>query len=142
MRLDALVGAHRGLGAYPIEARRIARAYKESGVGKTLFYNTDPIASAGLHMPWPGLAFAWAVISPVALKRPHVIMTHNSIANGLMDLAEAYNLRRIEACVDESFVVGQRWIEKLGFKYESDIPLFGPQGQDFKRYVILRKFDG
>jgi len=83
------------------------------------------------------MGFAWAILSPLARRRPHVLHVQKAIEDGLADFIMVYDLKRIEAQVEDGFYAGQRWVQRIGFKFENDIPCYGPMGQDFKRYVII-----
>jgi hypothetical protein len=137
MTLTNLIESDRGL-PISLSARKIAQINND-GVAKTLFWKDVAIATAGINIPWNGLGFAWAIISPFARRRPHVKVMHDNVKFYLNTFINDYKLRRVEAQVDTGLTPGQVWIEKLGFIYENLIPKYGPTGNDFFRYVILRE---
>lgn len=138
--LSTDIETERGIsGMYPVQMQRLAKEYKTRGVGKTLLLHEKPIACGGIMHAWPGLGFAWAVLSPLARRRPHVKITHDAVFASLTEYIKSQNLRRLEANIDSQLYVGQRWVERLGFVKESEMPCFGPQGQDFFKYVIVRR---
>lgn len=140
MALNDAIEQDRGLTAtLSMQAQRIARDFRERGVGRSLFYKDSVIACGGVMTAWPGLGFTWAVISPMARQRPHMLVMHYMVQEYLEDYIVMFNYRRIEANVNANFVIGQKWVQRLGFVKESEMPCFGPNGEDFIKYVIVRR---
>lgn len=50
---------------------------------------------------------------------------------------EELPFRRIQAKVREDFIVGRKFVEKLGLKTEGTLKKFGPDGHDYMMYALL-----
>jgi RimJ/RimL family protein N-acetyltransferase len=116
-----------------LHPHRWAEEYAESGPAFTGWWHGHILACAGLMMPWPHLASAWAVLTPEG--RRHPVMVHRTVRRFLDALAAAHQLRRIEAIAIEQDPRARRWLERLGFAIESRRPLWGPQGEAGINYV-------
>lgn len=110
-----------------------ARLYRTLGPAFTGFWDDVPMVCAGIIVLWQGLGEGWAYTSD--LVHAHPIAFHRTMKR-VMDIAsEQYNLRRLQVCVDHEYIVSRRWIERMGFSFESTMPKFGPSGETFCRYV-------
>lgn len=92
-----------------------------------------PLLAAGIFIPWPGLGEAWAIFGRGARRLP--VSIFRVIAGGLRQITESAHLRRVQAHVSTSLPEGHRLARHLGFKPESVLKLFGPQGEDHVLYV-------
>lgn len=109
-----------------------ARALEEAGNGYTALVDGRPIACAGLVEQWEGRALAWALIAQDA--GPYFVRVTRGVRRAL-DMA---HWRRVEAHVDARFAAGIRWAEMLGFRAESVMEKFTPEGNDAFMYVRIR----
>lgn len=109
-----------------------ARALEEAGNGYTAVVDGRAIACAGLVEQWEGRALAWALIAEDA--GPHFVRVTRAVRRAL-DMA---HWRRVEAQVDVTFTAGIRWAEMLGFRAESVMQKFTPEGHDAFMYVRIR----
>jgi RimJ/RimL family protein N-acetyltransferase len=74
------------------------------------------IACAGFIPLWPNTAELWARVSPEA--KPYKIEFNQIALNFISDTARAFRFTRLQATVDEQFMVARRWVEFLGFHRE------------------------
>lgn len=129
--------AHFGFNGLQLDAERIARNFANNGnVGRSGFCNDQLLVTAGIMMPWSGCGVAWALLSGDA--KHHVHFVHRAVLEGLHYFIDRFQLRRVEANVDLNVEPAVRWVLKLGFKAESIMPNYGPKGEVFAKYVILK----
>lgn len=108
---------------------KLARLQNDLGPAFTGFWNETPVACAGLNIVWPRVAEGWAYTS--ALVTRHPCFFHRSIARELDRLITAHNLHRVQVHIPRSHSVSQQWIMRLGFKYESELPKYGHDGETY-----------
>lgn len=115
-----------------------AEFYARKGPAFTGWYGDKPIACAGIVTFWKGVGEGWALTSPLVAKFPCAF--HRGIRKKLDELTTEFCLRRIQVAIPRSHHVSRRWIVKLGFRKESAMPLYGPEGTEaaYVRYVRLR----
>lgn len=118
------------------DAQRIAAEYAR-GRAYTGWAGDVPVGCAGLLPMWPGVATAWALLAPDVPA--HAKRVHGAVLRGLSRLMREMDLRRIEATVFAGHAAGRRWVEHLGFREESAMPLYGPNGELASRYVLFPK---
>ena len=58
-----------------------------------------------------------------------------AVKNVLVWLSRSGRYRRIQADAVKEFEAGNRFLVHLGFKKESEMPKYGPNGETFVRYV-------
>ena len=109
--------------------------YKRRGLAYSGFCNGELVICAGVGIPWKGLGEVWAVLSPHA---PKCHLSINRAAKRfLWAMIKEADLRRVQAQVDLSFTKGLKWLEWLGFKFDGVSEKYGPNGEDFVRYVLF-----
>lgn len=118
-----------------VTSDEVAWAYKHRGVAYTGFVDGEIAGCAGVLVQWPGMGEAWAILTDVG--RAHPIFVHRVVSRTLREIIVHSRLRRVQADVVAAFAVGRRWVERLGFEFESAMPRYGPKGEDFVRYRIL-----
>lgn len=74
------------------------------------------IACAGFIPLWPNTAELWARVSPEV--KPYRVEFNAIALNFISDTARAFRLSRLQATVDEKFMIARRWVEFLGFQPE------------------------
>ena len=104
--------------------------------GLTLVVADKPIACAGLVTMWPGVAEAWAYLSPAVEHR--AVALHRQVKRALLMGERHLNLHRIQAAVRCDFVVGYRWLERLGFEPEGLMHKYGPRKESYMRFARVR----
>jgi len=114
----------------------VAEMFATKGPAFTARQGACVIACAGVMLFWPGVGEAWSVLSPCAAEHP---MIHRHVKRGLAGIIESHGLWRVQATVLDGFAKGERWITRLGFQFESAMPAFGPKGETYNRYAIVRK---
>lgn len=90
-----------------------AEFYKNAGPAYTALQNGQPIAAAGLVISG-NEALAWGCISQAARNRPFFL--HRTVVNLLALEFSRYQITLARVLVDESFEVGRKWVERMGFK--------------------------
>ena len=114
---------------------RFALWAHENGPAWTGFEEETMLGSAGVILRWPGLGYAWAVLTPAGRRRP--IPVHRGVRRHFEDIIVKESLRRIDAEVLQVDRIACRWLERLGFQVDGEMPAFGPRGEPFVRYVRL-----
>lgn len=109
-----------------------AHALEQVGGSFTALVDGQPIACAGLVEQWRGRALAWALLSQVG---PHRFVR---ITRAVRRALELSSYTRIEAQVDAGFAEAITWAELLGFRAESVMAKFTPEGRDAFMYVRIR----
>jgi hypothetical protein len=106
------------------------------GPAATLMGDDDVLACWGLVMHWPGLAEAWCLASQdigrhaLAFHRKGVWWLHHTMA--------AEHLRRVQCAVAQERQAARRWVRRLGLKREAVMPQYGPRGETFELWAIMR----
>lgn len=103
-----------------------------SGPAFSGFLDDRLIGCAGIATIWRGSGEAWAVLTPSMPK-----IAHRVIGVRFNAILQTGLYRRVQANVLQGFALAVRWVERLGFIEESHMPLFGPHGETYIRYVIF-----
>jgi hypothetical protein len=74
----------------------------------------------------------WALVGADAGR--HML----TLTRAVKRFIDVYPWRRLEATVEERFGAGCRWVELLGFTFESALPQYGLDGETHLRYTRLR----
>lgn len=100
----------------------------------TLEHKGEIIAIGGIIKYWPGVYEAWALLSKLINKYPIITTKHFHVM--IRTLEEKYKIRRLQTmCLD--IKMHKRWLEYLGFEYESTMKGYGINGETYLRYVRL-----
>lgn len=102
----------------------------------TLEHNNEIIGSAGFVMYWPGVAEGWAIITDLIFKYPYT--AHKLFKKMIAGIEKQYEIHRLQTLCLENFERSQRWLERLGFKYEGKMEKFGPNGETYLRYARVK----
>lgn len=78
----------------------------------TALYGDTPLICAGIQPQWDGRASAWAVLG----ENAGAYMVQ--ITRGVRDFLDRQDYRRIDTCVRDGFLEGNRWAKLLGFRCE------------------------
>jgi hypothetical protein len=116
-----------------LDREALAKDYAK-GPAYTGLYDGEIIAIAGVMLMWKGVGEAWAMFAPDLGK--HKFFVHRMTKSILDQIAVEHGLRRVQACVEASFVTGCRWIEALGFKGEGVMPEYF-NGKTFIRFAKI-----
>lgn len=126
-----------GMRGLQIDFQKIANNFANNGnYGRSGFCDGELLVCAGIMSQWPGVGVAWALISGNGRKHYHFV--HRAVREGLEYFIQRLKLNRVEANVNDDLEAAKRWVEVLGFSEESVMPKYGPRGETFRKYVILR----
>lgn len=128
----------RAVGLTSLSGMTSARAgllYERGGPAFTGLVDGEVGGCAGVVLFWPGVGEAWAVLTETG--REHPVQATELVRTGLRTVIDGMRLRRVQADVSADFLPGHRWIRLLGFSYEGTMPRYGPNGEDFVRYVMF-----
>lgn len=115
----------------------VGRAYELAGPA---FTGVSPdfvlLGCAGLQQQWTGRAIAWAVLHPVLVhNRRAAIWFHREVKRRLPLLMAEHGLRRVDAEAVTEHARANKWLHRLGFKFQDLALHYGPQGETFSRYA-------
>lgn len=99
----------------------------------TLCFGTVPVMCGGIAPMWEGLGQAWALVSPVAKRHP--ITVTRFATRSLQKQAADGGYRRVETTVLSSDSRARVWTIQIGFVWDGEAPLYGPNGEQFTRFV-------
>lgn len=110
-------------------------AYRHTaGPANTLILDDIPVACGGIHELWKGVGEAWLILGDEALEHSVIVLRHVVILFKRM----VRDFHRIQANVLSGFNEGVQLVSALGFKLEGPLKQYGPNKEDYQRYVILR----
>lgn len=107
----------------------------KSAAAFTLMDGPTPLVSGGILVYWPGMAEIWFHGIQDATKHPVPVFRHSKRL--VEKWITEFNLHRIQLTIDASFLASYRFAEALGFELESRMPKYGPNQEEFLRYVRL-----
>ena len=119
------------------------KAICEKNVTFTFEHDGIPVAICGceviqrgnLNYPCSGSAQCWSVISDDA--RGNGLGLTKAIKKMIDDFAHSNNIGSMQAVVKPQIQENIRWIELLGFYFESTMVKAGPDGVDLAMYVRI-----
>ena len=119
------------------------RAICEKNVTFTFEHDGIPVAVCGCEVlqrgvtfhPLSGSAQCWSIISDDV--RGNGLGLTKAIRNMIDDFAKSNNIGRMQAVIKPQIRENIRWIELLGFTFESTMVKAGPDGTDLAMYVRI-----
>lgn len=118
------------------DPREVGRAYEYFGQAYTARRDDEVVACAGIIRKWEGLGIAWLALIPPRDDRD-AFRVSLAIRRRFRHLIHVMRLRRIEAEVRCGWPAGAKLVARLGFRLESVMPLYLPDGSACGRWVIL-----
>ena len=109
--------------------------YLVPGSSMAVIDNNKPVAAFGIFPLWDGVGEAWMIPSKYHLEKPISLARH--LKKGFFEIAENMKLRRAQAAVKDSYDMGSKLLKFVGFEFEGDMPQYGPDGNDYKRFAVL-----
>ena len=111
--------------------------YAKIGVVVAATENNITFGIGGVGRIHTGVGTAWLILNKQFLKYPKKLLKFSRyIVKASMDGLE---LHRIQMDIDTTYEENARFAKKLGFEFEGRMVEFGPERQDYDRYVLLRK---
>lgn len=132
------------LEAHHVASIRVQPAQKEEfelqggavppGFGWAFIADGQVLAAYGLSTKWPGVAYAWALLSEDAGK--HMV----SLTRAIRAELDASEFRRVEMAADAGFPQADRFARLLGFTCETPEPMaaFFPNGHAARLYARVK----
>ena len=115
--------------------------YEKLGIVVAATDGNKTYGIGGVGKVHSGLGIAWLILNKQFLKYPKTLLKFSRliIRSSLVGL----DLHRIQMDVDTTYDENSRFAKKLGFEFEGRMYQYGPDQQDYDRYVLLRKnFNG
>jgi hypothetical protein len=106
-----------------------------AGAGVCLVLGEErPIVAMGCVRTWAGQWQVWMFATDEFRKaaRRATENAQNVIIAGMRQMG----LRRAECHSIGSHEIAHRWLERLGFEREAEVPAYGKRGESFYRYVL------
>lgn len=113
-----------------IQAR--GRLYQEAGPAFTGMVGEEIMFCCGLIKLWPGVYELWAVTTPLVACLP--LTFHRAIKYGFGKLRTVTGLWRVQTAIHVDHLVSQKWIQKLGLRFEGERPGYGPDKATYFGY--------
>jgi hypothetical protein len=108
-------------------------AYYIKGDTFSAKHNNKLIGCAGIIEMWPGVAEAWAALTDDIRMCPFFL--HRKTYRIMKELINRNKYHRLQANISLDNATAIKWIERLGFSYESTMKRFGADGSDHAMYV-------
>ena len=105
----------------------------EIDVSFTIEVDGVPVALFGVQKLWTGVAHAWSIISDDV--RGHGLTLTKTCHKMIDDYAEANGIWRVQVTVQSDLTENKRWVEAMGFAYESTQKCASPDGKDLDTFV-------
>lgn len=113
------------------QLRRFAATYRKCGPAFTVMEAGRALGSGGLVIDGAE-GRAWAFLSDRLRCRPALL--HRTVKRALPALMRHYRLDIVTAEAHADFVAGRRWLERLGFRHQEDLPGFAGTTETYARY--------
>lgn len=104
------------------------------GPAQTWIKDEKIMGCGGIQKLWGGVGEAWLILGDHALEYP-VLVGLKSIR---MFKVMVEGFHRVQAHVLDGFDKGVQFVNAIGFEHESLMKQYGPNKEDYHRYVILR----
>ena len=109
--------------------------YKDvNGPAKTLIIDDKVIGCGGIETLWNGVGEAWLLLSDHVFD--HRVTLVLNCRRMFSDMVRDYH--RVQALALASFYLGVKFAEFMGFEHEGLAFRYGPNKEDYYRFVILR----
>ena len=104
------------------------------GPAVTFIKDDKIIGCGGIHRLWSGVGEAWLILSEHSFECP-ITIVRQTLRN-FKTMINGYH--RIQANVLEGFDRGVQFVNAFGFVLEGKMEQYGPNKENYYRYVILR----
>jgi hypothetical protein len=115
------------------QMRRFAAAYVPTGPAFTLMEEGRVLGCGGLVIEGDE-GKAWMFLSDGLRARP--MLLHRTVKRALPALVRSYRLRGVSAEAHCKFAAARQWLERLGFRYEADLPRYAGTTENYARYCL------
>lgn len=113
------------------QLQRFAAAYRRCGPAFTLMEAGRALGSGGLVIEGAE-GRAWAFLADRLRRRPALL--HRLVKRVLPALMRHYGLETVTAEAHADFAAARRWLERLGFRHQEDLPGFAGTTETYARY--------
>ena len=113
------------------------RQYQKLGITVAALRDSKTLGIGGVGRIHTGVGVAWIIINYEFLKYPKSLL---KVARYIIKEAkDTLDLHRIQMDIDTTFEENARFAKRLGFSFEGPMIKYGPEGQDYHRYTLIRK---
>ncbi len=117
-----------------VDAKNILAAI-EDGPAYTGVLDDKVVVCAGVSIMWPGLGEAWLLTHPDIGEQK--FWFYRRLKKMFTLIARVKKLHRVQSDVDCTFEESNLMMKHLGFEEESRMNSYGPNREDFFRYVLI-----
>ena len=111
--------------------------YASIGHSCTVLHEGKPVVCFGNFQVWPGVHELWMITDQPSVKEHPWKLT--KLTRLLADWIENHtNCHRLQLVVRRDNVSHCKWAELIGFKYETTLHKYTPDGRDCNFYVRLK----
>ena len=114
-----------------------AMSYLDRGPAWTGVVGEKILGCCGICVFWRGVGGLWLVTGELVNQLP--LAFHRAIKYGLGTAMEAMGLWRVQTEINAAHLVSRKWIQRLGFREEGDMPKYGPDQTTYVRYAKVRE---
>lgn len=115
------------------QLQRFAAAYRPCGPAFTLMEAGRTLGSGGLCIEGEE-GKAWVFLSDRLRRRPALL--HRTVKRALPALMRHHGLQTVTAEAHKDFAAARRWLERLGFQHQEDLPGFAGTTETYARYRL------
>ena len=112
-----------------------AEQYAKSGPASTMMENGKVLAVGGVVKFWAGVGEAWLMVAPEGRQKGLILFRH--MGKFLDFCFVEHRFHRIQASIPYGHKEAHRCIMKLGFIPEGMMVRYGPDMENYVRYVRL-----
>ena len=120
-----------------IKPASYAMSYLERGPAWTGLMGEQVLGCCGICVFWRGVAGLWLVTGELVDSFP--LAFHRAVKYGLQTAMAAMGLWRVQTEINAGHLVSRKWIQRLGFREEGDMPQYGPDQATYVRYAKVRE---
>lgn len=106
-------------------------------VGYTLVDGEKIVATAGIHIMWPGVGEGWLIMSKHAVEYGRSVARY--AYRGFDSIMADNGLHRVQASVSSLDPEAVRFARWMGFENEGIMEKFGPDGSDYYRMARISR---
>ncbi len=120
----------------PDQMKVRAEMYATAGPALTCRENGKIVNCGGVVQFWKGVGEAWLVVSKEAQEHPKAVFESSKILLETCFLQHGFH--RVHACIIQHHPTAHKMIIRLGFVPEGIMVYYGPNKENFWRYVRFK----
>ncbi len=113
-----------------------AKENETPGTSFTAYHRGRIIGCAGIRILWQGVGEAWVFFDQSITECAKEAYYY--VGRYMRSIASEHSLHRIQAFVAANDHAAIRYVDNLGFRVEGKLERYGPSGDDYFLYAIVR----